>query len=436
MDFLGKKVLVVGMKASGVSVGYLLREKGADVYCYDDDKRICFGNFIFLSEITEEFVKSLDLVVVSPAIPFNHYVIKRASDYGVKIVGELEFGCQFLTCQQIMVTGTNGKTTVVTMIEKLLNLAGYKTRAMGNIGYPVSQIVLDKVNLDYAVIEVSSFQLEFVEKIKPNIAVILNLAPDHMDRYDKYLDYVNAKKKICINQSKDDFLLFNNEDGTARQFVNCTNAKNIAISINKKMSPVHIKDGYFMVEDEALCSIKCCKLRGEHNKFNVLVALNVGYVLGVKKENMIRLIRDYSLLPNRIEYVTTINGINYYNDSKGTNIHACRFAISSMEGSVGLILGGSDKNEDFCDFFENLDEKVVCIAVTGANAEKIMNSALKMGYTDIRVTETLAEAVCYLSKKKNVDNILMSPCCASFDRYKNYAERGEKFKEAVYAVKN
>ena len=190
-----------------------------------------------------------------------------------------------------------------------------------------------------------------------------------------------------------------------------------------------------MYDDKSLCHVKCCKLRGEHNKFNLLVALNTGAILGVNKEHFIRLIKDYSLLPNRIEYVSTLHGKSYYNDSKGTNIHACRYAIESMDGSVGLIMGGSDKNEDFCEFFENISDKVKYIAVTGGNAEKIYNSALKMGFTDICVTETLKDAVNFLSKVDGLDNVLLSPCCASFDRYKNYNERGEKFKEAVYAIK-
>jgi UDP-N-acetylmuramoylalanine--D-glutamate ligase len=166
----------------------------------------------------------------------------------------------------------------------------------------------------------------------------------------------------------------------------------------------------------------------------MLVALNVGALVGVKSEHMVRLIKDYALLPNRIEYVSTINGKNFYNDSKGTNIHACRFAIESMDGTVGLIMGGSDKNEDFCDFFENINPKVKFVAITGGNAEKIRNSALKMGFTDICVLPALEDAVKFLAKKDGVSNVLLSPCCASFDRYRNYAERGDKFREAVYAI--
>ena len=426
-------VLVVGMKASGISVTSLLKEYGNAVYCYDDSNEKISG-FDYINDITEEIIRKFDYVVVSPSIPPEHEAIRFARSLGIPTWGELEIGCQYLNCPQIMVTGTNGKTTVVTMIEKLLNLAGIKTKAVGNIGYPVSQLALDKTKLDFAVVEVSSFQLEYIDKIKPYIAVILNLAPDHLDRYKSYNDYVACKRKISINQDKNDYLFFNNEDGLARQFINFTKAKAMPVSTSKKLSSVYIKDNYFMHGDKALCNVKMCKIRGEHNKFNLLIALNIGVLLGVCDELLVRLIKDYTLLPNRIEYVSTLYGKNYYNDSKGTNIHACRYAIASMEGTVGLIMGGSDKNEDFCEFFENISEKVKYIAVTGGNAEKIYNSAMKMGFADIFITETLKDAVNILSKK-DVDNVLLSPCCASFDRYKNYNERGEKFKEAVYAIK-
>ena len=433
MDYRNKKILIAGMKASGVSAATLLTKLGAEVYCYDDAINELAG-FRFTDLPSEEEFKYFSLVVVSPSIPPKHPIIVRAKKTGVPIKGEIELGCEYLSCPTIMVTGTNGKTTVVTMIEKLLNSAGFKAKAAGNIGYPVSQLVLDGTNPDYAVIEVSSFQLEYA-RVKPDVSVILNLAPDHMDRYDSYEDYVATKRKICVNQTENQYLLFNNDDGAARKFVRAGNAKAIPVSTRGKLSQVYIKDGFFMFGDKSLCSVKSCKLRGEHNKFNLLVALNVGAVLGVRNDVFPNLIRGYNLLPNRIEYVTTLGGKSYYNDSKGTNIHACRFAIESLDGTIGLIMGGSDKNEDFCDFFESIDPKVKFVAITGGNAEKIYNSAMKMGFNDVDVFETLPDAVNFLSKKNGIANVLLSPCCASFDRYKNYAERGDKFKEAVYAIK-
>lgn len=436
VNFLDKKVLVMGIQTSGVSSAFLLRSLGAKVCLFDDVSDKFFYDFETADKDTVlDIAKDVDLVVVSPAIPKTHFVLAYVAKYNIKIISEIELGCSLLNCKQIMVTGTNGKTTIVNMIEKLLLSAGLKVKAMGNIGYPVTQVVLDKIELDYAIIEVSSFQLEHVFDIKPYISVITNLAPDHLDRYESYNDYIETKQNICKNQVNNDYIFVNNEDGAARRFVKFTLANPIAISTRSRLSPIYIKDNFFMLEDITLCHVKDCRLRGEHNKFNLLMALNIGNLLGVKKEHLINLIKDYALLPNRIEYITTINGVSYYNDSKGTNIHACRFAINSMEGNIGLIMGGSDKNEDFCDFFESIDPKVIKVAVTGGNAEKIYNSALKMGYTSITITRELSDAVEVLSNSQGVENILLSPCCASFDRYKSYVERGDKFREIVYGIK-
>lgn len=435
-DFLDKKVLVMGIQTSGISAAFLLRNLGANVCLYDDTADRDFYDFDTVDKDSVlSCAKDVDLIVVSPAIPKTHFVLGFVSKYNIKVVSELELGCSLLSCKQIMVTGTNGKTTIVNMIEKLLLSAGHKVKSMGNIGYPVTQVVLDKIELDYAIVEVSSFQLEHVYDIKPYISVITNLAPDHLDRYESYSDYIATKQNICKNQDNNDYIFVNNEDGAARRFVKHTLARPITVSTRANLSWVYIKDNYFMMEDTSLCHVKDCRLRGEHNRFNLLMALNIGFLLGVKREHLVNLIKDYTLLPNRIEYVTTINGISFYNDSKGTNIHACRYAISSIEGNIGLIMGGSDKNEDFCDFFESLDPKVIKIAVTGGNAEKIYNSAMKMGFTNITVTKELADAVSVLTLSKGVENILLSPCCASFDRYKSYTERGDKFREIVYGIK-
>lgn len=435
MKCAGKRVLVAGMQASGISVTYLLMREGATVTCYDDNASVNITGFLCVHSVDDVNFDETDFVVVSPSISKYHKIVGICKEKGIKIYSELEMGCSFLDCKKIMVTGTNGKTTSVTMIDKLLTCVGFKTKTMGNIGYPVSQVVLDGTKLDYAVIEVSSFQLEHTDKLKADIAVVLNLAPDHLDRYDDYRDYVDTKRNILKNQTKNDYFVYNNDDGAVRSFLKNTNANPIPVSTRTRVSDAYIKDNFFMLDDSSVCHVKDCRLRGEHNKFNLLVAMNVGFLCGARKEHMAKLVREYSLLPNRIEYVTTINGKNYYNDSKGTNIHACRYAISSLDGKIGLIMGGSDKNEDFCDFFENIDDKVVCVAITGANAEKIYNSAQKMGFCDANIYPDLATCVQKLSENPLVENVLLSPCCASFDRFRSYAERGEKFKEIVYAIK-
>ena len=434
MNLQGKRILVYGMQSSGISAAYLARREGAEVVCYDDDESVRIADFTFFTGVlTVETLRNFDLAVVSPSLSKTHPFFAKAAEADLPVEGELEFGSSYLPCKKIAVTGTNGKTTCVTMMEKLLQIAGYRTKAMGNIGYPVSQVVLDATPLDIAVIEVSSFQLEHAPHFHPDVAVVLNLAPDHLDRYKDYAEYINTKKRILKNVTEKDYFVFNSDDGAVRSFVKGCKAKCLPVSTRTNLSEVCIKGAYFSYGEQSVARVKDCRAKGEHNRFNMLIAMNVGVLFNVRKENMTKLVRDYVFLPNRIEYVTTIAGKNYYNDSKGTNVHACRNAIAAMDGTVGLIMGGSDKNEDYCDFFETLDDKVKYVAITGANAQKIYDSAQKMGFCDAVVLSDLASCVHYLSKK-DVDNVLLSPCSASFDRYKNYAERGQKFKEIVYAI--
>lgn len=430
-----KKVLVMGMRASGISACSLLKEKKAEVYCYDDYINPLENEFKNLKgRPLEEIFDGLSLIVISPSIPNSHEVLKYARENKVQVISELELGCSFLKAPKIAVTGTNGKTTTVCMLQKLLSSSGLNVKTMGNIGYPVSQVVLDKSKMDYALIEASSFQLEYIKTFYPKIAVIMNLAPDHMERYEKFSDYINAKRNIFKNQKKDDYILLNFDDKDVRAAAEGCKSQMIWISTKKSLSPVCIKDNYYYFEDSALCHVKDSKVKGEHNRFNLLVAMNIGALVGCRKEHMLNLIRDYNPLPHRIEYVTSISGKHFYNDSKGTNIHACRFAINSLDDSIGLIMGGSDKNEDYCEFFENIDEKVKYIVVTGSNADKIYNSALKMGYSSIKVVDTLKIGLEQLIARDDIKNVLFSPSAASFDRYTNYAERGDVFKGLVYEI--
>jgi len=433
MEVNNKNILIMGVKASGISVGFLLKEKGANIFCYDDNPSIFVENFNNITESWESYIEKIDLIVISPAIPNEHKVIVRAKSLNIKIVSEIEVGSWYINCPIIAVTGTNGKTTAVTMITKLLSSLGYKVKAMGNIGYPITQVVIDGQDLDYAIVETSSFQLEYIDEFKPFIAVVMNLAPDHLDRYDNYLQYINAKANIYKNQTSSDYIYTNKDDSVCHKFGLASDAKQIEISVHSKSTTIYIKDHYFMYDDISLCHIKNCKLKGDHNKFNLLVALNIGVLLGAKREHLINLIKSYNVLPNRIEYVSTLNNINFYNDSKGTNIHACTNAIQSMEGSVGLIMGGSDKKEDFCEFFENIDGKVKAVAVCGGNGEKIYQSALKMGFCNVKLVDNLKNAIDYLNEQP-IRNILFSPGCASFDSYRNYAERGDAFKKIIYEI--
>lgn len=428
-----KNILVMGLQASGISASALLTERGWTVRKYDD--KLEFENNY--KNKGEEIFEGLDMVLISPAIPNVHPVLKEAKKRGIPIVSELDLGGSLLKSEIIMITGTNGKTTTVDMVNKGFAIMGRRSKAMGNIGYPVSQVILDKSDLEFSVIEASSFQLEYTSHIKPKVAALLNVAPDHIDRYDSYADYVEAKKRVFLNQTSDDYAILNYDSKPIREMAENLKAKIIWISVKEQVGDFYIRDNYYYYNGEPLISARESKLKGDHNRFNMMTALNIMNIFGGKREHFISLIKDYKALPHRVEYVSTIDGKTFYNDSKGTNIAACKTAIETVsEGNIGLILGGSDKHEEFCEFFDSLGDSVKFIAVTGGNDVKIYNAAMKVGFQNIKITSTLTDAIKLLYGMDGIDTILFSPACASFDRYSNYAERGEIFKGLVYALKS
>lgn len=426
-----KNALVMGIQASGISAAALLKREGYEVRLYDDRQEID-NNW---RDKGDAIYEGLDLVVISPSIPGTHPVVAEALSRGIRVISEMEFGASFLTGTRIVVTGTNGKTTTVDMLGKILKIMGKKARTMGNVGYPVSQVILDGDQPDYAIIEASSFQLEYSFTLRPKYAVLLNISPDHMDRYARYEDYVNAKKRVFMGQCATDYAVINADTKITRDIAAALPSTVKWVSSKEQKGDFYLKNNYFYMKGQPLISVRESRAKGEHNRFNMLAVMNVAYLMGATASELCAFVREYRSLPHRIEYVGTVNGVCFYNDSKGTNVGACLSAIDSVGGGIGLIMGGSDKKEDYCDFFVAVYDKIKFVAVTGGNAEKIYSSAMKVGFTDIAVTETLDEAIEVLTHAEGVDTVLFSPASASFDRYKGYAERGEYFKSRVYALK-
>ena len=426
-----KNALVMGMRLSGVSAAQLLEKKGYSVRKYDDTLEIA-DNW---RDRGEEIYKDLDLAVISPSIENGHPVLERLKASGIRVVSEMELGQSELEGVKIVVTGTNGKTTTVDMLDKALKVAGLKSRTMGNVGYPVSQVVLDGVKYDYNIIEASSFQLEYTYTLRPEYAAFLNIAPDHMDRYPDFNSYFEAKCRPFLAMCATDRAVLNYDSPRIRELSKRLACETLWVSTKEQTGEFYIKNNYFYMHGQPLVSVKESRVRGEHNRFNMMAVMNIASLLGAGKEQLKHFVRNYRALPHRIEYIGTFGGKRYYNDSKGTNIAATTGAIDSVDGNIGLIMGGSDKKEDFCDFFLKIIGKVKYVAVTGANAEKIYGSAMKMGFTDIAVVPSLSEAVYLLKDAEAVDTVLFSPASASFDRYSGYQERGESFKNTVYALR-
>ncbi len=422
-----EKAIVIGMRLSGTAAKALLSKQGYEVVGVDDNPEV--------APATPDCpIEEFALGVVSPAIANDHPLIVAAQKAGVKLISELELGIRNLKGIKVVVTGTNGKTTVCDMIDKALKLSGISCRTMGNIGYPVSQVALDGTEYAVNIIEASSFQLEHTYTLRPDYAVLTNIAPDHMDRYPDFAGYFAAKKRVFRLQTASDVAVLNYDQPAIRELGKHLASEVVWVSAAEAVGDCYIKNNAFYLRGEQLISVKESKLRGEFNRFNMMTAITVAARLGATKEALKKFVREYRPLPHRIEYVGVFRGKRCFNDSKGTNVSATLAALDAMEGSAALIMGGSDKKEDYCEFFLDVPEKLKFVAVTGANAEKIYGSALKVGFNDIVIVKDLQAAIIRAAESA-ADIVLFSPASASFDRYTGYKERGERFKNLVSALK-
>lgn len=422
-----EKAIVIGMRLSGTAAKALLSKQGYEVVGVDDNPEV--------APATPDCpIEEFALGVVSPAIANDHPLIVAAQKAGVKLISELELGIRNLNGIKVVVTGTNGKTTVCDMIDKALKLSGISCRTMGNIGYPVSQVALDGTECAVNIIEASSFQLEHTYTLRPDYAVLTNIAPDHMDRYPDFAGYFAAKKRVFRLQTASDVAVLNYDQPPIRELGKHLASEVVWVSAAEAVGDCYIKNNAFYLRGEQLISVKESKLRGEFNRFNMMTAITVAARLGATKEALKKFVREYRPLPHRIEYVGVFRGKRCFNDSKGTNVSATLAALDAMEGSTALIMGGSDKKEDYCEFFLDVPEKLKFVAVTGANAEKIYGSALKVGFNDIVIVKDLQAAIIRAAESA-ADIVLFSPASASFDRYTGYKERGERFKNLVSALK-
>lgn len=422
-----EKAIVIGMRLSGTAAKALLSKQGYEVVGVDDNPEV--------APATPDCpIEEFALGVVSPAIANDHPLIVAAQKAGVKLISELELGIRNLKGIKVVVTGTNGKTTVCDMIDKALKLSGISCRTMGNIGYPVSQVALDGTEYAVNIIEASSFQLEHTYTLRPDYAVLTNIAPDHMDRYPDFAGYFAAKKRVFRLQTASDVAVLNYDQPAIGELGKHLASEVVWVSAAEAVGDCYIKNNAFYLRGEQLISVKESKLRGEFNRFNMMTAITVAARLGATKEALKKFVREYRPLPHRIEYVGVFRGKRCFNDSKGTNVSATLAALDAMEGSTALIMGGSDKKEDYCEFFLDVPEKLKFVAVTGANAEKIYGSALKVGFNDIVIVKDLQAAIIRAAESA-ADIVLFSPASASFDRYTGYKERGERFKNLVSALK-
>ncbi|MDO8461578.1 MAG: UDP-N-acetylmuramoyl-L-alanine--D-glutamate ligase [Deltaproteobacteria bacterium] len=446
----GKKVLVVGLGKSGLSALRFLHQKGALVTVTDARREEELKTRLdptSLQLLTSNTIKKVfgshppkifeeqDLIVLSPGVPTDLPGIKKALKKKIPVWGEMELACRAITIPIIAVTGTNGKSTTVTLIHEMLKKGGKRVLLGGNIGTPLIDFVEPSRNNDLLVVEVSSFQLETIQSFHPKVAVLLNIAPDHLDRYSRFTDYVKAKARLIKNQDKNDLFIGNGSDKYCLAIARKTKAKKCFFSSQKKIPGGLFLNGseinYQFGKNKEVYLARNNHLTGLHNKENMMAAIATARHFGVSVESIQGTLDSFLGLKHRMEYVRETNGVTYYNDSKGTNVSATLMALAGLpDKKVLLIAGGRDKGSNYKPLKTVARKKLKGLYLIGEAAEKIRREL--GGQTKTVIAETLEKAVYLVSGDAAWgDIILFSPACASYDQFKNFEHRGETFKNLV-----
>lgn len=445
-----ERLVVLGGGESGVGAAVLGKDKGMDVFLSDagalkpNYKKILEEENIPFEEgqHTESLIMNADVVVKSPGIPPTAPMVQKLMEKGVPVVSEIEFAAGFTNAKMVCITGSNGKTTTTLLTYHILKKAGLDVGLAGNVGKSLA-LQVSRDPHDMYVIELSSFQLENMYKFKANIAVIMNITPDHLDRYDhKMENYAAAKFRILRNQTKDDFFIYWQDDPLIRRQVQNVQGEAMLLPFGfsrEEESAAYVENGivkFTTPMDVWEIPRDRLSLPGLHNLFNSMAAGLSATALNVKNENIRRALEDFEAVEHRLEYVDTLDGVRYVNDSKATNVNSTWYALESMDTPVVLILGGKDKGNDYSEIEDLVKNKVRAIVCMGLHNEKIIEF-FKDKVKDIYDTHSLKDAVdaCKKAAVKG-DTVLLSPCCASFDLFSSYEDRGKQFKDYVKQLKS
>lgn len=412
-------ILVMGMGKSGIAACRLLESQNNKVFVYDDNDK--YNSYQKYDDKT-----NIDLVIVSPSICSDHELLKKFRRKNIKIISELQLGLNNLQAAYIAITGTNGKTTTTLLVNEILNEAGLTSVAIGNIGEPVCNYADILKPNEYAVVEVSSFQLENTRMTNPIIVALTNISPDHIDRHKNYQEYITTKLSIFENLSKPCRVVLNYDDVILRELSQSIDLPINYYSYDTKVNGSYIEDNYIFYNEQNIISIADIAMKHKFNYYNAMCAVAITLPMGIHKETIAQVLRRFIPPEYRMAYRGKYFNKEFYNDSKATNIYATLVACNSMNKDTVLIMGGSDKGEEFDYLFENLPEYIKYILVTGDNALKIIDSAHKYGYINIFQEKSLFKCIEH-AKTLNVDCVLFSPASASFDKYNDYMERGAYF---------
>ncbi|MBR3547350.1 MAG: UDP-N-acetylmuramoyl-L-alanine--D-glutamate ligase [Bacteroidaceae bacterium] len=443
-----KRIVVLGAAESGVGAAALAKTKRFDVFVSDmgkikDNYKELLNEYQVSWEEghhTEELVLCADEIVKSPGIPENAPIVQKAKEIGIPIISEIEFAGRYTHAKMICVTGSNGKTTTTSLIYHIFKEAGYNVGLAGNIGRSLALQIAEGKTYDYYIIELSSFQLDNMYKFRANIAILLNITPDHLDRYDYNMqNYTDAKMRIVQNQTEEDAFVYWADDPIISQELKKygIKAQMCPFSILKKDGMIgYIADGQYVIEKPTPFNMEQeeLSLSGKHNMYNSLAAGIAAHLSGIKDETLRKSLSNFEGVEHRLEKVARIGGVQYINDSKATNVDACWYALESMNTPTILIIGGKDKGNDYNAIKDLVKQKCAGLVYLGADNTKLHDFFDGMNIP-VEDTHSMKECVaaCVRMAKPGY-TVLLSPCCASFDLFKNMEDRGEQFKTLVKAL--
>ena len=445
-----KKVLVAGTGKSGICAAALLARNGEKVLLFDENTKLNKKDVldkledtnkdnieVYIGELTDDIINQCELMVISPGIPVDAPFALKVKEKGLAVWSEIELAYHYEKGMVAAITGTNGKTTTTTLVGEIAKAYNDKTFVVGNIGIPYTKLCDTTSKDSYTVAEISSFQLETIIDFKPHVSAVLNITPDHLNRHYTFENYANCKYKIAMNQTADDYIVINYDDPEAMNYAKNISAKVVYFSRIKELdNGVFVKNGNIIVKEAdketVVIALSELKLPGEHNVENVLAAVAMTYYMGIPVDVIYGVCKEFLGVEHRIEYVKTVKGVKYYNDSKGTNPDAAIKGIKAMTSPTLLIGGGYDKKSTYDEWIEAFDNKVKALVLIGQTREMIAECARKHGFNNIVLCESLEEAVkyCY-DNSVSGDCVLLSPACASWGMFDNYEQRGDLFKEYV-----
>jgi UDP-N-acetylmuramoylalanine--D-glutamate ligase len=445
MNYSGNKITIIGAVRSGIGAAKLIKRLNGIPFVSDvSDNEKIRKSVDILKALNIDYelgghtsrVYDCEVMVVSPGVPQDSEIIKTARNKKIQLISELELASSVCKGNIIAITGTNGKTTTTSLCGHVFNGCGAKTYTAGNIGLAFSEIALDVKENEFAAVEVSSFQLDLIDKFKPEVAAILNITPDHLNRYENnYQNYINSKMKIFENQDEKDYLIINRDNEILINSLTQHSSTDYYFSLSMKSKNGCFQSGEEIVfvkddKEEFRCSLSDINLRGEHNYANAMAVIIAAKIFGFDNEKIIEGLRTFKGVEHRLEFVREINGVKYINDSKATNVDSVWYALRSFDQPIYLILGGQDKGNDYNQIKDLVLSKVKKIYAIGSSAEKVFN----FFHHDVKVEikQSLEDVITAVnSEARESEIVLLSPACASFDMFNDYEHRGKVFKEAV-----